>query len=121
MRLPAHFPVLGTMNDDAIYHEAMSEAQRLGLISGSIATDRCQCSTCSEVFTTESNFDRHLTPGRNSDDGLRCQPPATVRLIQHGGGWWHQPGPDTSWNVRGIRYSPKRASQNDSSNCCRVC
>ena len=67
------------MNGDRIYDEAMSEVQRVGLMSGSIATDRCRCATCGEVFTTESNLDRHLTPGRTVDDfvGQWCQPPAT--------------------------------------------
>lgn len=92
------------MSNDEIYDEAVSEAQRLGLMSGGIATDRCQCSTCGEVFTTEGNFDRHLTPGRNDDDfdGTWCQQPATVDLIQHERGWWHQPAPDeaASWEGR---------------------
>ena len=84
------------MSGEGIYGKALAEAQRLGLMSGSIATERCQCPTCGEAFTTESNFDRHLTPGRNVDDfdGSWCQPPAVVGLIQHSGGWWHQPGPD---------------------------
>ena len=82
------------MSDEATYNEAVAEAQGLGLMSGSIATDRCRCRTCGEVFTTEGNFDRHLTPGRNVDGfvGSWCQPPAAVGLIQHSGGWWHQPG-----------------------------
>ena len=94
------------MSDEGIYDEALAEAQRLGLMSGSIATDRCQCRTCGEVFTTEANFDRHLTPGRTADDfdGSWCQPPAAVGLIQHGGGWWHQPGPDrAACEVRSTR------------------
>ena len=72
-------------------------------MSGSIATDRCQCPTCGEVFTTVANFDRHLLPGRTADDfdGSRCQPPAAVGLIQNSGGWWHQPGPDAdAWMGR---------------------
>ena len=91
------------MSEDRIYDEAMSEAQRLGLMSGSIATDRCRCPTCGEGFTTEGNFDRHLMPGRTADDfdGSWCQPPTTVGLIQHGGGWWHQPGPgEAAWEGR---------------------
>ena len=56
------------MSKDRIYDEVMSKAQRLGLMSGSIATDRCRCPTCGEGFTTEGNFDRHLMPGRTADD-----------------------------------------------------
>ena len=56
-----------------------------------------------EVFTTEGNFDRHLMPGRTADDfdGSWCQPPAAAGLIQHGGGWWAQPGPNrAAWEGR---------------------
>ena len=56
------------MSDDEIYDGAVAEAQVSGLMSGSIATDRCQCLTCGEVFTTESNFDRQMVPGRIADD-----------------------------------------------------
>lgn len=91
------------MSDDGIYDEAVAEAQKSGLMSGSIATDRCQCPACGEVFTTEGNFDRHLTPGRTADefDGPWCQSPAAVGLIKYSGGWWHQPGPDVAaWEGR---------------------
>ena len=101
------------MSDEGAYGEAVAEAQRLGLMSGSIATNRCQCSTCGEVFTTEANFDRHLVPGRTADDfdATWCQPPAAAGLIQHGGGWWHQPGPDTAaWKGRSISDREPRSA-----------
>lgn len=51
------------------YRAALAAAHRLGLMTASgDATDRCQCPTCGAVFSTEGNFDRHLTPGRNADD-----------------------------------------------------
>jgi hypothetical protein len=81
--------------DVQTYEEAMAEAIELGLMSpNGQATDRCQCPTCGEVFTTEGNFDRHLMPGRNVDgyDGPWCRPPSEVGLVQtEGHRWWHQP------------------------------
>ena len=69
------------------YEEAMAEAVGLGLMTeAGKATDRCQCSECRCVFSTEGNFDRH----RNRDG---CREPSTVGLIQHPRGWWLQPGP----------------------------
>lgn len=91
------------MSDEGAYGEAVAEAQRMGLMSGSIATNRCQCSTCGEILTTEANFNRHLRPGRNAPhfEGPWCQPPAAVGLIQHGEGWWHQSGPEeAAWEGR---------------------
>jgi hypothetical protein len=82
------------------YDEAMAEAARLGLMAGPTgkATDRCQCPTCGEVFSTEANFDRHLTPGRNADgfEGEWCREPSTVGLVQHARGWWLQPGSEVA-------------------------
>jgi len=79
------------------YEAAMAEATELGLMSGSEATDRCQCPSCGEVFTTEGNFDRHLMPGRLAEDydGPWCRPPTEVGLVQTDGHqWWHQPAPE---------------------------
>ena len=79
------------------YEEAMAEAIQLGLMTrNGEATDRCQCTTCGEVFSTEGNFDRHLTRNHNRDGftGPWCQPPASADLIQNDLGVWHQPGPD---------------------------
>ncbi len=76
--------------------EAMAHAQRLGLMtSAGNATDRCQCPTCGVVFSTESNFDRHLIAVRREEgfEGDWCQDPATVGLIGSAG-VWHLPGPE---------------------------
>ena len=76
------------------YAAAMAEAVELGLMTKSAeATDRCQCPTCGEVFSTEANFDRHLARGRNRDDytGPWCRPPAKMGLIKTGQEW-HRPG-----------------------------
>ena len=77
------------------YDEAMAHAVRLGLLTASGgATDRCQCPTCGQVFSTEANFDRHLSPDRQAEDfaGKWCRDPATVDLIRSGI-VWHRPGP----------------------------
>lgn len=85
------------LNDE--YTVAMAEAFALGLTDMyGTATGRCQCPTCGEVFSTDSNFTRHLggsSAERLSDDfeGPWCLDPATVGLIQTGGTCWHQPGP----------------------------
>ncbi len=75
------------MTDDETYDQAVAEAQGLGLMSGAIATDRCRCPTCGEVFSTEGNFDRHLAPGRNACDydGPWCLPPTDGGLIRTSG------------------------------------
>ena len=62
---------------------AITEASRIGLLTKSgAATDRCQCSTCGKVFSTEANFDRHLTPARDrfAEDygGPWCPDPGTM-------------------------------------------
>jgi hypothetical protein len=78
------------------YDAATTAALRLGLITaGGSATDRCQCPTCCAVFSTETNFGRHLAPSRNDEDseGPWCRTPAEVGLVQAPGGWWQQPGP----------------------------
>ncbi len=81
----------------ASYDDAIAEAVDLGLMtSDGHATDRAQCPTCCEVFSTVGNFDRHLAKGRNAEeyDGPWCRLPASVGLVQHDRGWWHQPAPD---------------------------
>jgi hypothetical protein len=66
--------------------EAMAEAVRLGLMSSSgQPTDRAQCRTCEAAFSTDGNFDRHLTKGRNAGD--------FDGLVQNAKGVWTQPGP----------------------------
>jgi hypothetical protein len=93
------------------YADAVAEAQRLGLTTGSHATDRCQCPECGEVFSAASNFDRHLQRAavRFADDydGPWCCPPREVGLVQSQGGWWHLPGPE----VPGFRVTPERGLQ----------
>ena len=90
---------------DDYYADAVAEAQRLGLMTASgHGTDRCQCPECGEVFSTESNFDRHLQPAaiRFADDyeGPWCRPPAQVGLVHSEGGAWHLPGPEVrSWGT----------------------
>jgi hypothetical protein len=83
------------------YDAAMAHAERLGLMSDGHATDRCQCSECGRVFSTEPNFDRHLTPGRLADDfdGDWCRSPAGVGLVQAEGGWWTRPEPQDGSQV----------------------
>jgi hypothetical protein len=88
---------------EPLYAEAVAEAQRLGLMTvGGMATDRCQCTSCGEVFSTGTNFDAHLAPGRQAEGylGPWCRPPAEVGLVRAEGGWWRAPGPKnrpTSW------------------------
>jgi hypothetical protein len=59
------------------------------------ATNRALCTTCGEVFSTDANFDRHLSKGRSREgyDGPWCRPPDEVGLLQDGRGVWRQPGP----------------------------
>ena len=83
------------METDQVYEAAMAEATKLGLMSkNGLPTERAKCPTCGEVFSTDANFDRHLTRGRNRDGftGPWCQPPATVDLIHDARGIWHLPG-----------------------------
>jgi len=93
--------------EDAVYEAAMAEAIELGLMSrNGLPTERAQCPTCQAVFSTDANFDRHLTKGRNREGftGPWCQPPASMGLIQDAGKVWHQPGPDDrSSNVFKLR------------------
>jgi hypothetical protein len=73
---------------------AMAHAIKLGLTTANgNPTSRCQCPTCGEVFSTEKNFDRHLTPGRLADgfDGDWCQDPATRGMVLKVNGVWCQP------------------------------
>jgi hypothetical protein len=84
------------------YDEAVAEAIELGLMTSvGEATERAQCPTCGEVFSTDANFERHLSKGRNREDydGPWCQPPASVGLIQHKRGWWQLPGPDPDRSI----------------------
>ena len=95
------------METDQVYEAAMAEATKLGLMSkNGLPTDRAQCPTCEAVFSTVSNFDRHLTKNRNRDGfpGPWCQPPASVGLIPNDRGIWHQPGLDDA------EYPQNRAS-----------
>jgi len=62
----------------------MTEATALGLMTAKgEATERCQCPTCSQVFSTDRNFRRHLTRNRNAEgfDGSWCHPPDDVGLV----------------------------------------
>jgi hypothetical protein len=61
--------------------------------SWSKPTRRAQCPTCGEVFSTDANFDRHLTPGRNEDgfDGPWCQDPSQRGLVKDERGVWKRP------------------------------
>jgi hypothetical protein len=59
------------------YDESLAEALRAGPVTSSgDATDRCQCPTCGETFTTEANFDRHLAPRRIGRQVRRVVVPA---------------------------------------------
>jgi hypothetical protein len=104
------------------YEEAMAEAVSLGLMTeAGHATDRCQCPTCEDVFSTEGNFGRHLAKGRNRDDhdGPWCRPPGTVGLIQHERGWWHLPGAEDAYEGR-FAPSVERGSRRSGGNGSRL-
>jgi hypothetical protein len=91
------------------YADAVAEAIRLGLMSpNSVATDRCRCPECGEVFTTERNFDRHLALGRLAEDydGAWCRSPAEIGLVRVDDGWWQAPGPETQpWPSGGVPHA----------------
>lgn len=87
---------------DARYEEAMADAVALGLLTASgVATNRCQCPTCANVFSTEGNFTRHLVRNRNRDgyEGPWCRRPGAARLVQTSG-VWHQPGSEDAVAAR---------------------
>lgn len=53
-----------------------------------VTHSRCRCSTCGEVFSVVSNFDKHRKDGD-------CVDPASVGLelkIGASGSWWGMPG-----------------------------
>jgi hypothetical protein len=50
---------------------------------------RSQCPTCWEIFSTESNFDRHRK-GRHSERRF-CVSPEAVGLIRKANGDWGMP------------------------------
>jgi hypothetical protein len=93
------------------FDEAMAHAIRLGLMTpAGAATNRCQCPTCGEVFSTEGNFDRHLTRGRLAEGfaGEWCQDPAAAGLVRTGVAW-HQPGPELSQGAHSDLWGERRA------------
>ena len=54
---------------------------------------RSQCPTCWEVFSTESNFDRHRK-GKHSEHRF-CVPPEMVGLQKKANGDWGMPPSET--------------------------
>jgi hypothetical protein len=78
------------------------------LMRGGNPTDRALCPTCGALFSTTSNFDRHLTRNRNRVGfaGSWCRPRAEVGLIQTALGIWQQPGSDDA--VEALRSSRLR-------------
>jgi hypothetical protein len=54
------------------------------------------CRGCGEVFTTDSNFDRHQ---RQRDDRLTCMEPRSAGLERKASGRWGLPGSEVPWHA----------------------
>ena len=62
-------------------------------VSTLLGTERCECPTCHEVFSTTNNFDRHRKGAHGSD--RHCVDPASVGLVigvSSKGTYWKKAG-----------------------------
>lgn len=88
-------------------------------------TRRAQCPTCEEVFSTDANFDRHLSRGRHDKGyaGPWCVHPTLAGLIADEQGAWKQPGAASTYvpeTARGRSPSQRLMNGSDPSAVIRV-